>query len=233
MTALHAEWTKLRTVPGPLWLLLATVVATVGLGAAMPCCTTDPVKTSLTGVTLGQAVVVVLAVSVIAGEYGTGMITTTLTALPGRVKVLAAKAMVVGMVTTAAALVGVLGTVLVRDIPLTDPPALRAATGSVLYLTLVALLALGAATVIRDAAAATGVVLALLYLTPLIASLVPDPDWRERLEEVSPMTAGLAVQATTNLAAQPIAPWAGLGVLAAWAAAALVAGATSLRVRDA
>jgi len=53
------------------------------------------------------------------------------------------------------------------------------------------------------------------------------------LEEFAPMTAGLAIQATTGLRSLPISPWAGLGVLAGWAAAALLAGGIMLRLRDA
>ncbi|MFY7626872.1 hypothetical protein [Streptomyces soliscabiei] len=47
------------------------------------------------------------------------------------------------------------------------------------------------------------------------------------------MTAGLAVQATVHLHELPIGPWAGLGVLAAWAAAALLVGSLLLHRRDA
>jgi ABC-2 type transport system permease protein len=46
------------------------------------------------------------------------------------------------------------------------------------------------------------------------------------------MTAGLAIQTTTNVASLPIGPWAGLGVLAAWASGALLAGVLLLRLRD-
>jgi ABC-2 type transport system permease protein len=59
-----------------------------------------------------------------------------------------------------------------------------------------------------------GVALGLLYLTPIVATLVSDPDWRRR---GSPMTAGLAVQVAVDVAARPIAPWPGRAVLAAWA----------------
>ena len=79
--------------------------------------------------------------------------------------------------------------------------------------------------------AATGLVLGLLYLTPIVTTLVSDPTWHDRLRKLSPMTAGLAVQSTVDLT--PIAPWSGLGVLALWSAAALVAGAAALRFRDA
>jgi ABC-2 type transport system permease protein len=112
-------------------------------------------------------------------------------------------------------------------------PALRAAAGSVLYLALIALLSLGTATAIRDSATAIGTVLGLLYLFPIIAHLAADPHWYRHLEQIGAMTAGLAIQATTGLSGLPISPWAGLGVLAAWAAAALLAGGLLLRRRDA
>ena len=84
--ALHAEWTKQRTAPGTLWLLLAVIALTAALSAAaaaaVTCpsagCGQDPAKISLTGIEAGQAVVAVLAVLAISGEYSTGMIRTTL-----------------------------------------------------------------------------------------------------------------------------------------------------------
>ena len=100
-------------------------------------------------------------------------------------------------------------------------PTLRAALGSVLYLVLIALLSLGVATAIRDTAVSIGVVLGLLYLPPILAQAVTDP-LRRHLLQIAPMTAGLAIQATTNLRSLPIAPWAGLGVLAAWSLGALL-----------
>ncbi len=110
---------------------------------------------------------------------------------------------------------------------------LRAAIGSVLYLALIALLSLGVATALRDSATAIGTVLGLLYLFPILAAVVTDPDWHRHLQQIGPMTAGLAIQATTGPHDLPIGPWAGLGVLAAWASAALLAGLLSLRLRDA
>jgi ABC-2 type transport system permease protein len=100
--ALHAEWTKLRTLPGTCWLLLAaaalTAAGSAAAAAATRCpsggCADDPAKISLTGIYLGQAVVAVLAVMAVSGEYGTGMIRLTLAAMPRRVTVLAAKAAV-------------------------------------------------------------------------------------------------------------------------------------------
>jgi ABC-2 type transport system permease protein len=209
----------------------------------------DLAKLSLSGIQLGQALVAILAVLVISNEYSTGMIRTTFTAMPRRPTVLAAKAAVVSGVVLAAGAIAVLGCLLVGRLilpghgfttahgypllSLADGPVLRAAAGSVLYLALIALLSLGAATAIRDAAVAIGIVLGLLYLSPILAQAVTNPHWQRHLQQLAPMPAGLTIQATTNLRSLPISPWAGLGVLAAWAAAALLAGGLLLRLRDA
>jgi ABC-2 type transport system permease protein len=98
-----AEWTKLRAVPGTAWLLAATIMVTVAVStaaiAATRCpagtgCPVDTTKLSLTGVQFGQAIVAILAVLRISSEYSTGMIRTTLAAMPRRAAVLAAKAAV-------------------------------------------------------------------------------------------------------------------------------------------
>ena len=255
--ALHAEWTKLRTVAGPGWLLLAAIVATAVVGAlaanAISCpgggCQIDPAKSSLTGIYLGQAIVAILATVAISGEYSTGMIRLTLTATPRRWRVLSAKAILVGTATLVSGAVAVLASVLAgrllldghgidpahgyATLSLANGSVLRAAAGSVLYLTLIALLSLGIATAIRDSAVSIGVVLGLLYLFPIIAQAVGDADWKRHLDQISPMTAGMYVQATTDLRSLPLTPWQGLGVLAAWAAGALLVGGLLLRLRDA
>ena len=164
----------------------------------------------------------------------------TLAAMPHRLTVMAAKAAVVGAVTLVAGAVAVAGCLLVGGLvlpagghALAGGPTLRAAAGSVLYLVLVAWLGLGAATAVRSSAAGIGTVLGLMYLFPVLAQAVGDRDWQRHLEQVGPMTAGLAIQSTTGLDGLPIGPWAGLGVLAAWTAAALLAGGLVLCLRDA
>jgi ABC-2 type transport system permease protein len=255
--SLHAEWTKLRTVPGTIWLLLGVISLTAALGtaadAAAKCpsagCGLDPARTSLTGIYLSQAIVAILAVLAISGEYSTGMIRVTFTATPRRATVLAVKAVIVACLVLAAGTIAVLGSVLAGrlilpgrgftaahgypPLSLGDGPMLRAAAGSALYLALVALLSLGVAAAVRDSAAAIGVVLGLLYVFPIMVTVVTVPSWHRHLEQIAPMTAGLAIQDTIGLRALPISPWAGLGVLAAWAAAALLAGGLLLRLRDA
>jgi ABC-2 type transport system permease protein len=256
VSALHAEWTKLRTLTGTWWLLLTVIALTaaVGIGAAtaVSCqaagCGQDPAKIALSGVDLSQAVVAILAVLAISGEYSTGMIRTTLTAMPRRLSVLSAKAVVVTALTFAAGAVGVLASVLAGrlilpgrgftrlhgypPLSLAGGPDLRAAAGSVLYLALIALLALGVATAVRDSAVSIGVVLGLLYLFPVIASAL-NPHWSRHLEQIGPMSAGLFIQATADVHELPLTPWQGLGVLALWAAGALLLGGLALRLRDA
>jgi len=253
---LHAEWTKLRTVASTGWLLLASVALIVGASAMaaaiVKCpgtCTADTTRLSLTGVLLGQATLATLAVLVMTGEYSTGMIRVTLAAMPRRPALLAAKAAVVTAVVLAAGTVAVLGSLLAgrlllpgsgfspahgfSPLSLAHGPTLRAAAGSVLYLVLVALLSLGAASALRDSALAITVALGLLYIFPVLGNVILSGRWRHDLGQWAPANAGLDIQATRHLGALPIGPWAGLGVLAAWAGAALLAGGLLLRLRDA
>jgi ABC-2 type transport system permease protein len=255
--ALRAEWTKLRTLTSTAWVLIGAVALTIGISVAVVAAThqsprggggQDPTKLALAGIDLGQAVIAVLAVLAISEEYATGMIRTTLAALPGRLTMLSAKAANLAALTLAAGVLAVAGCLTAGRLMLPanglDPahgyavvsvahgPTLRAAAGSVIYLILIGLLALGVATAIRDTAVSIGVVLALLYLPPLLAQAVSDP-LRRQIQQIAPMTAGLAIQATTNLHNQPIAPWAGVGVLAAWATASLLLAGLLLRRRDA
>ncbi|HEX3788585.1 MAG TPA: ABC transporter permease subunit [Pseudonocardiaceae bacterium] len=250
-SALHAEWTKLRTEVGFSWLLLAVVAVTVVLGVvvtgAVHCtapagCVPDLPKLSLSGVQVGQVVVAVLAVLVISGEYSSGMIRTTFTAMPRRLTVLAAKAVVLTLPVAVAGCLAVLISLLASrfllarnglSLPLGEGAVLRAAVGSVLYLVLIGLLSLGIATAVRDAAASIGVVLGLFFLFPIVIGMVSDPVLRRHLEQISPTAAGLAVQATTGLGSLPIGPWSGLAVLAGWAGGALAVGLGLLWWRDA
>jgi ABC-2 type transport system permease protein len=254
--ALSAEWTKLRSISSNAWLLLACVAVTVAVSALATsiekcpaACTTDPARVSLTGVQLGQAIVVIVAVLVVSGEYSSGMIRCTLAAIPRRSVMLAAKSAVISVVVAIASAVAVLGSVVAGQLFLpgngftaqhgdAPPPVgsalmLRAAGGSVLYLILIALFSVGVATAVRDSALAITVVLGLLYIVPVIGQVLLNHVWRSRIERFAPMNAGLAIQSTRDLAALPIGPWAGLGVLAAWTAAALITGWALLLWRDA
>ena len=236
--AAHAEWTKLRTTPGPAWLLLLTAVVTVALGATVTSIAAGAggdldARVVLSGVYLGQAPIAVLGVLAISGEYSTALIRTTLAAIPSRPTVLAAKALVLAGAVAAIGSVAVLASLLLAPrLPQAGGPLLRASAGTVAYLVLIALLSLGVAAVVRDSGAAIGTVLGLLYLPPVLTQMVTNPAVHRRLEQLAPMSAGLAIQATTDLRHLPIAPWPGLAVLACWSAVALGAGTVLLHSRD-
>jgi ABC-2 type transport system permease protein len=254
---LRAEWTKLRTVSGPAWLLVATVALTIAVGvaaaAATSCparmaCPVDTITLSLTGIQLGQAIVAILAVLMISNEYSTGLIKLTFAAEPRRWAVLAAKAVLLTAGVLVAGALAVGGSVLAGhlilashgfttargfpDLSLTSGLAVRPAVGSVLYLALIALLSLGVTAIVRDSAASIGTVLGLLYLSPIVVAFITSKKWEHRLERYTPTISGLTIQATRGLKHLPIGPWEGLGVLALWAAAALLAGGITQRLRD-
>lgn len=257
----RAELVKSATLHSTWWLLLAVVGLTVLLGAAAAgsvdtdqcgtpsSCHEDTVKLSLTGVWVGQTAVAVFAVLAVAGEYATGTIRVTLTAIPNRLRVLTAKAAVVAGLTAAAASLAVAGSVVAgrfllagngftrangyAPLSVADGPTARAVFGSVAYLVLIALLSVGVAFLFRDTAGAVGTVLSLLYAFPIATQLVSDDTWKEWLTQLAPASAGLAIQSTRDLDQLAIGPWAGLGVLSLYAAGALVLGGLALRYRDA
>jgi ABC-2 type transport system permease protein len=176
------------------------------------------------------------------------MIRVTLAAMPRRAVMLGAKAITIAGLAVVTGVPAVAGCLIVGRlllpaagldsahgyalVSIVHGPTLRAALGSVLYLGLIALLSLGIATIFRDTAVSTGIVLGLLYLPPLLAQLVSAP-WRRDIEQIAPMTAGLAITATQNMRSLAITPWAGLGVLAAWATGLLLGGLAVLTARDA
>jgi ABC-2 type transport system permease protein len=196
-------------------------------------------------VLVGQIAVVVLAVLALGNEYGTGVIRVTLTAVPNRAAVFVSKLTVVSGLAMLSGLAGTVGAIAAargilpangftaahgyQQIAWSAGSTIRAGGGSVAYLGLIAVLSTGIAAVVRDTAGALITVLTLLLLFPALAMVISDPAWQRRLERYSPMTAGLSVQSTRDVAE----PWTGLAVLAGYALAAAVAGGLLLHTRDA
>jgi hypothetical protein len=103
-------------------------------------------------------------------------------------------------------------------------PDATAAVGTVRYLALIMLLGAGLGLLLRDTASAVTAALAEPYGSAVVGIFVSDPKWQHRIHRFAPMDAGLTIQSTRDLAAEHIGPWAGLGVLTAYAGAALIAG---------
>ncbi|NKZ08425.1 ABC transporter permease subunit [Actinomadura latina] len=201
----------------------------------------DITKTTLTGVLIGQAAIVALAVLFVTAEYRRGMLRTTFAASPRRGRVLAAKAAVAGLASLAAGLAAAFGAVLVagpvlRSHGLSPPPVsdgavLRAVLGTAALLAAVAVFSVAVAVIVRRSAPAITIVLLLLLVPQIAATGLPlsAARWLERLTPA----AGFAVQRTVPRFDQAIGPWAGFGVLCAYTAAAAAAAAWLLRKRDA
>jgi len=227
-----------------------------GSGDIAPSVLGTPVEWTLNGVFAGLIAVAVVGAMVMAAEYKHGLLATTLAASPRRGRVLAAKAIVVGAVTFAAGLAATavvipVGEHLLRGhgnfiVPVTGVTLARVMTGTAAMLALTAVLALAAGTVLRRGAAAITVVIMATVLPYLLAAGLPVlpagvAGW---LLRVTP-AAGFAVEQTVTQYPQvsqaytpfngyyPLAPWAGLAVLAGYAALALAAAAWLLRRRDA
>jgi ABC-2 type transport system permease protein len=261
LQALRAEWIKLRTVRSTTWSLLAFAGVSL-LFSALACWESsteggspgnpgdnDIVLDSLSGIWFGQMAAAVLAVLAITSEYSTRMIRTTLAANPRRQTVLVAKTAVVGIAVLVVGLAVsvacfVLGQSILRGNGFTyengypaeslaDGTPLRAVLGGTIYLGLLAVFSLGVGAILRHTAGAITAVLAVV-LAPIIAINFLPEDAAEPLEKFSLMGAGIASQQTVDRADNiPMEPWAGLGVVAVYAAAALVVALLVIGKRDA
>jgi len=258
MTALRAEWTKLRTVRSSWWALgLAlglTLLMTLFICSTVSTTGREPgdngddlLMLSVGGVLFAQFAVVALAVVAITGEHATGTIRATFAANPRRYAVLGAKAAVVGGVVLAVGLAGSLlaflgaqpilhdnGFVAANGygpLSLGDGDALRAVVGSAVFLALLSLLALGIGAMLRHTGAAIATVLALMFI-PLLASGLLPQSAQDTVQRISPMTAGACVMTTPGTGA-PLSPGAGIAVLAAWAGAAMLGALWLIGRRDA
>lgn len=201
----------------------------------------DVTKATLAGAMIGLAAIVALAVLFMTAEYRRGTLRTTFAASPRRGRVLAAKAVVVGLASLAAGLVAAFGSVLLArpmlrsngmaPPPLSDPAVLRAVLGTAALLAVLAVFALAVAVIVRRSSIAVAAVLLVLLVPEITATGLPVSAARW-VERVTP-AAGFAIQQTVTRYDEAIGPWAGFGVLCAYTAAALAAAAWLLRRRDA
>ncbi len=249
---LHAEWIKLWSLRSTYWTVLGTLTAMVLIAVLLAVASVvdeasapDGRMAIAMGYTFAQVVVAVLGVLTVTGEYATGMIRSTLTAVPARLPALAAKALLVAVVSFG---VGVLGVALAYLVSypllgsnaasLGDPEVLRVFWGTGLYLAGVALLGLGVGAIIRHTAGAITLMLGvLLLLSTLWQLLMATSDWFARTYAYLPSTAGERIVAPTATAVtegpHALSPWAGLGMFALYVLLTLIVAATLLHRRDA
>lgn len=254
LRVLRSEWIKFRSLRSTYLSLLIAVLAMIGL-AALICWATanrwptmsamekadfDPVGRSLDGYRLAQLAVGTLGVMVITGEYSTGMIRATLTAVPRRLPVLWAKIAVFGAVTFAVAAVASLLSFLVGQAMLSPQHiqtslsasgVLRAVVGTALYLTMVGLLGVGLGTLVRSTPGGIASVFGALLVLPLLTDALPT-SWANDVGPYLPSTAGESLTVLHTHAPQ-LSPWAGGGIFALYVVASIIGGAIVLMRRDA
>lgn len=250
---LRSEWVKFITLRSTIWTLAATVVLMVGLaalfaGVANPDdavnqgggSATDVSTTPfIVGAGFGQLALAVLGVLTITGEYSTGMIRSTFSAVPARTPAVVAKAVVV---VGASLVVAIVSTALqyvvaapffsgtIAHIDLGNPDVLRVVLGVPLYLAATALLALAFGILIRSSAGAIFAVIGLILVIGPILTQIP-LHWLNRVASYLPSQAGQQLL-TVNPTEAP-SPWLGYVVMLAWAVGLFVIGAVILKNRDA
>jgi ABC-2 type transport system permease protein len=251
---LLSEWTKLRTLRSTVFALLAAVGFLVGFAILVPevvvhhwpptdardAATFDPVGVSLVGGFFAQLAIGVLGVLTITGEYSTGMIRATLAAVPKRIPVLWAKALVYGVTSLVLSVIACLAAFFIGqailstksiDIAFGHPHVARVVFGSALYLAGVGLLGVGLGALLRNTAGAISTLFALLFVLPAVVHFLP-ASWNDAIAKYLPSNAG---QVITNLKpdAASLGPWTGLGVFFLYAVVALVLAGVALVRRDA
>ncbi|MGV9566695.1 ABC transporter permease subunit [Streptomyces sp. NPDC003480] len=250
---LRSEWTKIRSVASTVWTLSLALVVTVVLGMLISALTRseydrtlpadrlsfDPTYVSFAGMGLGQLAMIVFGVLVVSNEYSTGMIRTSLAAVPrrgtflfGKVAVAAALALVVGMATSFAAFLlgqAVLGP---YRASLGEPGVLRAVFGGGLYMTLIAMFSMGVAAMLRSPMLSLGILMPFFFL---ISTVLGSVSATKKIGRFLPDQAGSRIlQVVPSLRDDtPYGPWGGLGIMVLWVAAALAGGYVLLRRRDA
>ncbi|MER7911920.1 ABC transporter permease [Streptomyces sp. NPDC090109] len=252
---LQSEWTKIRTVSSTVWTLASALLVTVAMGAALSALlssefdnlseaerlTFDPTLVSFSGTVLGQLAMVVFGVLVVGTEYSSGMIRTSLAAVPQRATFLFSKiavagglALLVGLATSflsfflGQALLGDHGTTIGAD------NVLRAVVGGGLYMGLIAIFSMGVTAMLRSSMLSLGILVPFFFLVSQILAAVPKA---KEVARYFPDQAGSKIMQVVPGALDsekvPYGPWGGLGIMVLWVVASLLGGYLVLRKRDA
>ncbi|MFF5754976.1 ABC transporter permease [Streptomyces longwoodensis] len=249
----RSEWTKIRSVASTVWTLSLAVVVTIALGMLISALSKnefdsmsrrdrlsfDPTFISFAGMSLGQLAMIVFGVLVVSNEYSTGMIRTSLAAVPQRASFLLSKiavatglALLVSLATSFAAFF--LGQAMLGShrAQIGDPGVLRAVIGGGLYMTLIAVLSMGVATMLRSPMLSLGILMPFFFL---ISNILGNVSATKKVGRYLPDQAGSKImQVVTPLDDDtPYGPWGGLGIMALWVLAALLGGLLLLKKRDA
>jgi ABC-type transport system involved in multi-copper enzyme maturation permease subunit len=250
----RAEWTKFWSVRSTMYTFLSLIVVTIGISALLCLAVAanwddikpedraqiDPVSQSLSGVFLGQMAIIVLGALVISAEYSTGGIRTTLTAVPQRLRLLFAKALVLAVMAFVAGVLTMfpsfwLGQRVLAtadagiEVSLGDPNVLRAVLGGALYVAACGLLGFALGALLRHTAGAITCAIGIVFVLPIVSNFLPGT-WGDNVGKV--LNAGGAISNTRPVEGQ-LDPWTGYAVFSLWWIVLLALAAILMRRRDA
>ncbi|MFE9933173.1 ABC transporter permease subunit [Streptomyces sp. NPDC005533] len=242
LPVLHSEWIKLRSLRGTIGAYIAVFVATAGIQALTAAAIgqsdegsmgDDRLLAAYYGLNFGQIAAMAFGANALSAEFHNGALRTSLAAVPNRTRfylskmaVVGALAFVMGQVTALVTFVAGQSFMGPYAMELGDPGTVRSVFGCGMYLTLMTLFAAGLTAVLRSAA----VVLSLLIPFVLLVSFVIGAS-AEGVAQLLPDRAGQMMMRME--AGDLVGPWTGLGVMALWAAVAVIGGWVSVRRRDA
>jgi ABC-2 type transport system permease protein len=249
----RSEWTKIRSVASTVWTLSLAGVVTIALGMLISALSKnefdsmsradrlsfDPTYISFAGTSLGQLAMIVFGVLVVSNEYSTGMIRTSLAAVPQRGAFLVSKiavatglALAVGLATSFVTFF--LGQAMLGEhrASIGDPGVLRAVIGGGLYMTLIAMFSMGVAAMLRSPMLSLGILMPFFFL---ISNILGNVSATKKIGRFLPDQAGSKIMQVVAPVGDdsPYGPWGGLGIMALWVLAALVGGYVLLKKRDA
>lgn len=255
---LRAEWTKIRSVRSTVWSLIAFVIVTIGFSLILAIVIsnvwdkpgghanhaalhTDPTSVIYgVGFGLGQLALCVLGVIVMTSEYTTGAIRSSLLAVPRRLPMLAAKAIVFAVLELIVAAVTVFAVFFIVTsilhshivITLGQPGILRATLGGIAYLVVLGIFAMAVGGLIRHTAGAIATVIGLILVVPPLVALIPGTI-AHHIHGYLPTVAGQLIGQTAQQSGDVLSPWQGFGVFCAWTVVLLAVSGWLLVRRDA
>ena len=251
-----SELTKFRTLRSTMWTLATAVVLMIGIGALLSAVQASqyqsaggvpdpnavhPIATSLQGAMFAVVAFGVLGVLLTSGEYATGMIRASLTAVPRRLPVLWAKLAVFAGVIFAGSLVTSFisfyaGQAILSghhlSVSITAPGALRSVIGAALYLTVAGLAGVAFGALFRNTAAGISVFAGVFFILPPLFMLLP-ASIANHVSQYLPSNAGEAIWGGARQLTYPLAPWTGFALLCGYVAVIIGVAAWRLHRTDA
>lgn len=255
---LRGEWIKLLSLRSIRWSIGVMILLSWGGAALLSFAMTGTdfltpeampgliVQSATFGSMFTVLIMGVLGVLAMTSEYASGLILSSLSAVPGRTPLLAAKMLVVASLGFAIGALSSFGGGLIAAMifggdafaAFVDPAVLVSMLGNTLFLMLAALLALGIGALLRSSAAAISVVVVLLFVVTIVMQVLTMTGW-EWVPVVSdwlPASLGNTISTAAVTDAEyrgDVSYWGALGGLVAWAAVALIPAVILLKTRDA